>query len=224
MGEKIQVLDIKLNKLTAKEAFKRAVEYMNTESLQVVLRVTLDTFKKLSNQAELKEELNQFELLYAGDKEILQAVEIKDERLIRETENALFMRMFARYLNMNREKVFVIADTAKELEQMVGFMGERYKRIQVIETASFEEHGESEDLILNRINGAGVSCVVSLLSSPRHVEFLARNKALLNARVWFGVGPQWNKWRQVSRFSKLKSALAETLLKKTIDKNRNNMM
>ena len=41
---------------------------------------------------------------------------------------------------------------------------------------------------MNAINGGEVDCVIAILSSPIQEEFIARNRSLINARMWLGAG------------------------------------
>ena len=43
-------------------------------------------------------------------------------------------------------------------------------------------------MLVNAINGSEVDCVLSALSVPLQEDFIAKNRNLLDARVWVGVG------------------------------------
>lgn len=47
--------------------------------------------------------------------------------------------------------------------------------------------------IMNRINGAETEadCVLAILSSPKQEVFIKRCKAVLNAKIWLGIGKGW---------------------------------
>ena len=50
------------------------------------------------------------------------------------------------------------------------------------------QDGERIQNVINAINGTETDCILSVLSSPFQEQFIQRNKALLNARVWLGCG------------------------------------
>jgi N-acetylglucosaminyldiphosphoundecaprenol N-acetyl-beta-D-mannosaminyltransferase len=54
--------------------------------------------------------------------------------------------------------------------------------------ATIEEQGASDDMLLNQINGAEAACVLSALPSPIEEQLVSRNKLLINARLWLGLG------------------------------------
>ncbi len=53
-------------------------------------------------------------------------------------------------------------------------------------------------MLVNAINGSEVDCVLSALSVPLQEDFIAKNRNLLDARVWIGVGKEEYS-RHVSR-------------------------
>ena len=52
MNEKIKVLGVSINHYTAKEAMKKVMEYMETEPINVIEMVTMNTLSQLLNKEE----------------------------------------------------------------------------------------------------------------------------------------------------------------------------
>ena len=46
----------------------------------------------------------------------------------------------------------------------------------------------ADDMLINAINGEEVDCVLSALSSPLQEELISKNRNVMNARVWLGLG------------------------------------
>ena len=46
----------------------------------------------------------------------------------------------------------------------------------------------ADDMIVNAINGADIDCVISSMSSPLQEDFVTKNRSILNANVWLGLG------------------------------------
>ncbi len=51
----------------------------------------------------------------------------------------------------------------------------------------YQQEGRADDMLVNAINGSEVDCILSALSVPLQEEFSAKNRNLLDARVWVGV-------------------------------------
>ncbi len=223
MNGKIQVLDLEIDNLSAKDAMKLIVDYMGTEPVSVIEMVTMNTIGKLQQDEESNAMFHSFELALASDKGILQAAGVKEERRLREVEELLFIKMVMRYLYKNSAKVFLLAENVVDLEKLKGYIQEDYANIQVIETATLEENAVSDDMLLNLVNGAEVDCVLSALSSPTEEQFIYRNKALVNARVWLGFGDLLGEMRkQKNVFQKVKEFVLRQILKREMAKKGEN--
>ena len=83
MNEKMNVLDVQLDNCTAKDAMKIIAEYMQTEELNTVDIVTVDTLMRATQLDGMKEELEKLDLLLPGDMAILEAAKITDRTAVR---------------------------------------------------------------------------------------------------------------------------------------------
>jgi N-acetylglucosaminyldiphosphoundecaprenol N-acetyl-beta-D-mannosaminyltransferase len=109
------------------------------------------------------------------------------------------------------------------MEKLEGYMREDYTNIQVVESATLEENGASDDMLLNLINGSESVCVLSVLPSPLEEKFICRNKALVNAKLWLGLGNMLDELkRERSRWEKVKRFVLRLLLKKEMTKKGEN--
>ena len=59
-------------------------------------------------------------------------------------------------------------------------------RKKLIDT--WEEHGISNDKLLNRINGVEADCIIASLPYELEARFTEQSRLSLNAKVWFGIG------------------------------------
>ena len=80
MSEKINVLDLEIDKLSAKEAMKASMEYMLSDPVNVIELVTVDRLMQINERAELKDEVREFDLVLAGDRTILEAAEVTERK------------------------------------------------------------------------------------------------------------------------------------------------
>ena len=92
MNEKMNVLDVQLDNCTAKDAMKIIAEYMQTEELNTVDIVTVDTLMRATQLDGMKEELEKLDLLLPGDMAIIEAAKITRWYSI------IFIRTAVRYL------------------------------------------------------------------------------------------------------------------------------
>lgn len=223
MNETIQVLGVQLNNLDAKSAIKQVMSYMETEPVSVIEMVTMNTIAQFRDVENADEIFKTMDLALASDKGILQAAGVTEERQLKEASEMLFIKMVLRYFHKNKVRVFLLAETAEDLQKLETYMEEDYAKILVVETATMEEKGSSDDMLLNHINGAEAVCVLSVLPSPREEQFIAKNKWLVNARIWFGLGNLLDEIKkEKSAFQKVKAFIQGHLLKKEMAKKGEN--
>ena len=103
-------------------------------------------------------------------------------------KNRTFTQTFLRYLHENNIKVFVLADTEKELQDVERYFEEHSEGIFVSGTALVPEDDSADDMISNEINGSEASCIISCIGSSNQERFIDRCKKALNVRLWIGIG------------------------------------
>ena len=102
-------------------------------------------------------------------------------------------------------------------------MQEDYFNIQVIGNATMEDNAESDDMLLNLLNGAEAECILSALPSPLEEHFVFRNKSLVNAKVWLGFGNLLDELKkEKTGFQRVKEFILRQLLKKEMAKKGEN--
>lgn len=188
MGERICVLDVKIDNCSAKQAMKESVEYMSTAVTNVVELVSIDTLLYAKDEPEFRETIEQSDLVLPGEKEILEAAGITESRRIQETDSQTWLRMYLKYLHKNRCRVYLLVETDAELDELTECFSVHYRGIQIAGAARVAGGIGTDDMLVNAINGAEIDAVISVLSTPLQEEFIARNRSLMNTRMWLGAG------------------------------------
>ena len=223
MNEKIQVLGLEIDNLAAKDAVKRVVSYMETEPVSVVEMVTMSTLGKFQQEDMAAELFANFDIALASDRGMLEAAGETDERRLKEVDELLFIKMVMRFLHKNSARVFLLAENISDLQKLEKYMQEDCFNIQVIGKATMEDNAESDDMLLNLVNGAEAECILSALPSPLEEHFVFRNKLLVNARVWLGFGNLLDELKkEKTAFQRVKEFILRQLLKKEMAKKGEN--
>lgn len=221
MSEKINVLDIELDELTAKEAMKASMNYMESEPISIIEMVTVDDLMQIKEVQDLKEDVRQFDLVLAGDKTILKAADITERRFLQETENKTFLKMFIRYLHKNHKRVYLLVESGEEGEEFYRYLEHFYSGIQIIGLAKVSAADRADEMLVNDINGGEVDCVLAALSAPLQEEFIAKNKGVLNARIWLGLGRNILPLRyKAAGFERISQFVVRHIFKKEIEKRK----
>lgn len=93
-----------------------------------------------------------------------------------------------KYLQKNRKRVFLLAESEEKLNTVENAMKYYDKGIFLTGHALIKEGENREEDVVNEINGTETDCILSVLSSPYQEKFIAENQALLNVKLWFGCG------------------------------------
>lgn len=188
MDETICVLDVNIDNCPAKHALRAMMDYMATEPLNVVELVTIDTLLYAREHPDFAETLAAVDLVLPGQKEILEAAGITESRRIRETEDQTCLRLCLKYLQRNHRRVYLMTETDEQLDGLTACLTSRYRGLQIAGAAKVAPGSEADDLLVNAVNGADADCILAGLPSPVQEEFIARNRTLINARMWLGAG------------------------------------
>lgn len=222
MDDKIDVLDIALDNISVKDVLKKMVEFCATEPISIIENFTSDTILSLEENAELKEAVTRFDLNIPGDKGVLEAAGVSDRRLLEDTERGQFVKALLKYLHKYKYRAFLLADSEAEGRRFYQGLSERYRDIQLIGMAQVSGEHRADDMLVNAINGGEIDCIISLMSTPLQEDFIVKNKNLLNARVWLGIGSDFLKHVETGpRRERIFQFLKKKLLKNEIKKRQN---
>ena len=92
MNEKINVLGVNIDSFTAKEAMKETIAFLESEPVSVIDVVSVDALMQMNDLPELKEKMNEFDMILPGEKLILEAAE--EPELPEEINMELYLKMF----------------------------------------------------------------------------------------------------------------------------------
>ena len=219
MNEKINVLDVNIDSCTAKEAMKETIAFLESEPVSVIDVVSVDGLMQMNDLSELKARMNEFELVLPGEKLILEAAE--EARLPKEIDIKLYLKMFMRYLHKNHKRMYLLVESEEDGQEAFRYMQRTYSGIQLVGLAKVSAEGRADDMLVNAINGSEVDCILSALSVPLQEDFIAKNRNLLDARVWVGVGNRmFSDHRQGLGHGKLVKFLLNHIFKREMEKNK----
>ena len=219
MDRKMNVLGVQVDDYSAKEAMRRAIEYLQTEAINVIEMLTTDVLVKSSVVEGVKQNTEEADMILIGDKAILEAAGIQESKRLQEAAEDVFLKMFLRYLEKNRNRIWLMADSQEELDSFEEILRERYPKVRIMGGAVVPEHAESDDMIVNEINGLEIDCILSELDLAEREAFIARNRIIVNARVWLRVGKQLRLQETETGFRKsVYGFVRKFILKKEIER------
>lgn len=174
MIEKMNIFDVEIPILTAKEAMIRAMQYLESESVDTIELVSMDMLMKERENAQWKEQINALTMLLPENTEILKAAEIENEKLFRETEENVFLKMFMKYMQKNHKKIFLLADSEENLGKVEAVLSRHNRGIRVTGQMVISENEEQIQDAINAINGNGYGLYPVGACRPRFRNGLLR--------------------------------------------------
>lgn len=188
MNNKINVLELELHNDTAKEAMQKVVGYMATEPLNIVEFISSDSLLRSKEDEVFRDNISQADLVLTIEKSLLELAGVTDRKRLQEAENGLVLKMMLHYFHKNQSRVFLLAESEEDSARLIEYFQKYYSGIDLVGAEMVSPDRSMDDMILNSINGVEAECVISVLPSPLQETFVVRNRILLNARVWLGLG------------------------------------
>lgn len=188
MEEKINILDLDLDCITAKKAMIQAIQFLESDSLDTIEILSMNALMEFRDDEQWKNMAGESGMLLPGEAEILKAGDISDRIMLKEADEGTFLKMFIKYLQKNHKKIYVLAETEDELIRTEEVLRRKNRGIRFSGNSVLDPREAREENVINDINGTETDCILSVLHTPYQEEFISRNKALLNARVWMGCG------------------------------------
>ena len=188
MEKKINIFGVEMECLSAKEAMISALRFLENDSLDTIELMTMDMLMAGQEDLEWKKQVGGLDLVIPEEAEILKAAGAEDRILLKEAEERTFLRMFMKYLQKNRGRIFLLAGSEEELGRLEDSLGRYDRGIRVVGHAALAEDGGMEADVINEINGTETDCIFSVLRSPYQERFITANKVFLKAKVWLGCG------------------------------------
>ena len=188
MDKTINIFGVEMECLSAKEAMISALHFLENDSLDTIELMTMDMLLAGQDDPEWKEQVCGLDLVLPEEAEILKAAGAEDRSLLKEAEERTFLRMFMKYLQKKRGRIFLVAESEEELVRLEESLSRYDRGIRVVGHAVLTESGGMEEDVINEINGTETDCIFSVLQSPYQERFITASKAFLKAKVWLGCG------------------------------------
>jgi|GEM_PF-1033820 len=221
MNETIDILDIDVNSVAVKDALKEIISFVNSEAISVVDVLSSEAVILLEDKEEIKEGMKEFDLILPGDKEILLAANIEDNKLLEDTKKQLLIKLAFQYFHRNKTRVFLLTDTTEKSDMLCKRILKNYPNLSLMGMAKVSGEDRADDMLVNAINGAEVEVVLSMLPTPFEEEFVIKNKNVINARLFMGMGSEIAfLGAGESRFSKISQFVKKKIIKKEIQKRK----
>ncbi len=196
MSDKISIFGVNIDKLTLKDAEERVKSFLNSNTINTIYTPNTEIVMEARKDDELKELLNNGELVIPDGIGLVYASKIKKKTLPeRVTGFDLSMKML-QIANENGYSIFLvggkpgIADTAAENIKKeypnINVVGSHHGYFKGTHTG-YKGHDE-EIQVINEINESKPDIVFVGFGAPKQEKWIHENKNKLNCKVIIGNG------------------------------------
>lgn len=199
MADSIEVMGVVLDCLTAKEAMLQAMQFMENDLVDTIEILSMKDLMNGREDTEWQDRVNECGLVMPGEAEILKAADAGGGNVERETADHIFIKLFLKYLQKNQKKIFLLAETEEDLQDTTDALRRYNRGIRLAGSGVVKPEDNRDESVVNEINGTETDCILSVLASPYQEQFISRNRALLNAKVWLGCGALFREGSRARR-------------------------
>ena len=197
MLKKIDILGIEVDNYTVREAMMQVENYLDNTVMNTIETIDMKMLELAGRDETVRACMEQLDLAVIGEKEIR----------ISEIINHDFFREFIKRIIRNHKRVFLLAETVAQEEQLEHFLVGKYEQIEVAGHCAIEEKSNDFESVVNEINSASADVIFSILPSPLQEQFLTENKSKLDAKIWYGLSSDYAPRSRISRISQIAGRL-----------------
>lgn len=191
MKRAIQILGLNIDNYSLREELGFVQNAFADHRFRYILTVSMQTLLLTGTNPAVKDCVEQADLIVVDDVEILKQAKIYSNQRNREIEEQLFMKEFMKRMVRSERKLFLVAQTDRDVEKLKKFLSEKYEKLQIIGQYSIEACSGDLDHLINEINSASIDVVISVLPSPVKEEFLNDAKNKIDAKIWYSIGENY---------------------------------
>lgn len=207
MLKKIDILGIEVDNYTVREAMMQVENYLDNTIMNTIETIDMKMLELAGQDETVRACIEQLDLAVIGEKEILIAADVHSSQRLSETINHDFFREFIKRIIRNHKRVFLLAETIAQEEQLEHFLVGKYEQIEVAGHCAIEEKSNDFESVVNEINSASTDVIFSILPSPLQEQFLTENKSKLDAKIWYGLSSDYALRSRISRISQIAGRL-----------------
>lgn len=188
MRDTVEVLGVKIDKMSLSETFEKAKGLINSQGVSMIFTPNPEIVMLAAEDEEFKEILNSADICTPDGIGVVYASKILKNPVKERVPGFELSKMLMESVSKTGEGVFLfgskpgIAEKAKEnLEKM-------YPGIKISGTHSGYFTEEEEPQIINKINESGAKILLVCLGAPKQEKWIYANREKLNSMLCLGVG------------------------------------
>ena len=133
---------------------------------------------------QVKEYLEETDLMFCLEPDILEAAGIASPGRVREIEDRMFLREFLKRLARQHDKVYLLGDTDKQAQELQEMLLNAQENLNIVDVRGYEEFEYQPQRLMNAMNEAAPKVIFSRMTYPLDLELMHSGRKFLNAELW----------------------------------------
>lgn len=188
MIKEITVAGIKLNSYTALENLTQISNNLDHKVFTTVEEIYMRTLLLAKEDEEIQKVVEALDVTVIAESDVFEAVGENTSARRKEIEKREFFHQLMRILERNKYTTLLLGETREEVEETSEYILEEFSRLNIVGRIAVEECNGASEGIINDINMLAPDVILSVLPSPKQEYFLGEHRAMLSAKLWYGVG------------------------------------
>ena len=208
------VLGISLMDVSAREGLRRAEHFLQTGALNTTSYINAQSLSMASRDEQVKEYLEETDLMFCLEPDILEAAGIASPGRVREIEDRMFLREFLKRLARQHDKVYLLGDTDKQAQELQEMLLNAQENLNIVDVRGYEEFEYQPQRLMNAMNEAAPKVIFSRMTYPLDLELMHSGRKFLNAELWVA-------WPETKLKEKVRTTVWRKVRKKIFQKKVN---
>lgn len=127
---------------------------MQTGALNTTSYINAQSLSMASRDEQVKEYLEETDLMFCLEPDILEAAGIASPGRVREIEDRMFLREFLKRLARQHDKVYLLGDTDKQAQELQEMLLNAQENLNIVDVRGYEEFEYQPQRLMNAMNEA----------------------------------------------------------------------
>ncbi len=186
--KRVDMLNVSIDALSEKEAFKRAVDFFEGDSLKTIYTPNPEIVMLAQTDSQLKEVLNGGDLVVPDGIGLIIASKLKGRGLVERIPGVDLMHRLLIFCGQKEKSIYLFGGKPGVADAAALTIAAKYPGVRIagFHHGYFKPH-EEEDIVKD-INESGADVVFVCLGAPKQELWINQHKAQLNCKIAMGVG------------------------------------
>ncbi len=188
MRDTVDVLGVKIDKLSLSETFEKAKGLLKTEGVSMIFTPNPEIVMRAAEESEFKNILNSADICTPDGIGVVYASKILKNPVKERVPGFELSKMLMESVSKTGEGVFLFGSKPGVAEKAKENIEKMYSGINIVGTRDGYFKEEDEDGIIDMINESGAKLLYVCLGAPKQEKWIYKNRDRLNVRLALGVG------------------------------------